>query len=148
MYRRRFVLVVATLAATFLIGAGTATAAGTITFSPGLGTGAPPATLGPYTMTPFPADPQALFADVTSVAGPKGNITFSYPVNHRRAGSYTTGWLTWSHGYTGDVYYTNGGTSIELTLPSGTSAFYLYAEPNPFSLYTISASAQDGTTSG
>ncbi len=35
-----------------------------------------------------------------------------------------------------------------MTLPSGTGAFYFYAEPNAFSTFTVQAVAQDGTTSG
>lgn len=110
-----------------------------------LGTAAPPATVGGYTMTPFGADPTALFADVTSVASPLGgDVTFSSPLNHRQIGS---GWSTWSHGYTGDVYYTNGLQSITMSLPTGTQAFYFYAEPNPFQTYTITVTGDDGTFS-
>jgi hypothetical protein len=106
-----------------------------------LGTGAPPATLGLYTMTPFPIDPQG--SPVTSVASPLGGtVDFSDSLVHYTVGA---GWGTWSHGYTGDVYY-EPGTSVTLTLPFGTGAFYLYAEPNPFSTWTITATAQDGTT--
>jgi hypothetical protein len=35
--------------------------------------------------------------------------------------------------------------TVTLTMPAGTDAFYLYAEPNPFALHTITATAQDGT---
>ena len=109
-----------------------------------LGTAAPPGVLGPYTMTPFPPDGQPILTDVSSVASPLGgNVGFSIPLNHRTIGA---GWATWSHGYTGDVYYTNGATSVTLTMPTGTGAFYLYAEPNPFSAFTITATAQDGTS--
>jgi hypothetical protein len=126
------------------IGAGTARAA--ITFDGSPGTAAPPGTLGPYTMTPFPADPQPLFTNVSSVAAPTGgSVGFSPSLNHRRIG---LGWATWSHGYTGDVYYTNGGTSATMTMPANTVAFYFYAEPNPFGFFDITATAQDGTTSG
>jgi hypothetical protein len=34
---------------------------------------------------------------------------------------------------------------MTLTLPAGTGAFYLYAEPNRFETFTITATAQDGT---
>jgi hypothetical protein len=105
-----------------------------------LGTGAPPATLGPYTMTPFPLDPQG--SPVTSVASPLGGtVDFGASLAHYTVGA---GWATWSHGYTGDVYH-EPGTSVTLTLPSLTGAFYLYAEPNPFSIWKITATAQDGT---
>ncbi|MFH1718728.1 MAG: hypothetical protein ABIF19_15340 [Planctomycetota bacterium] len=105
-----------------------------------LGTGAPPATLGPYTMTPFLLDPQG--SPATSVPSPLGGtVDFSTSMTHVTVGA---GWSTWSHGYTGDVYWTYD-SSVTLTLPAGTGAFYLYAEPNPFDIFTITATAQDGT---
>jgi hypothetical protein len=81
---------------------------------------------------------------VNNVAGPNGTVTFSAPVEHFTIGN---GWGTWSNGYTGDVYYTNGATSVVLTMPTGIQAFYLYAEPTDFGSFTITATAQDGTTS-
>ncbi|MHC4488658.1 MAG: hypothetical protein ACYS9C_09685 [Planctomycetota bacterium] len=109
-----------------------------------LGTAAPPPALGPYTMTPFPADPQAEYAVVPSVASPLGgSVGFSPSLQHLIVSS---SWATWSHGYTGDVYWTQGGTSATLTLPALTGAFYLYAEPTPFQPWTITATAQDGTS--
>jgi hypothetical protein len=100
-----------------------------------LGTAAPPATLGSYTMTPFADDPRANFTNVTTVASPLGgDVTFGAAMNLREIGA---GWATWSHGYTGDVYYSNGATSASLSLPAGTAAFYLYAEPNPFANFDI-----------
>ena len=145
MPRVRFLLVVlATLASMSLIGAGTASAAGTISFSGSPGTGAPPSTLGPYTMTSFGLDPQP-FGTVGGVAAPSGEVAFSPSLYHLRVGQ---GWATWSHGYGGDVYWTLGALTATVNLPPNTSAFYLYAEPNPFAVFTISATAQDGTTSG
>ena len=118
----------------------------TIVFDGSPGTGPPPATLGPYTMTAFGPDPQPLNQGpvVTSVNDPAGTVTFSPPLNHSRVGN---GWATWSHGYTGDVYWTTGST-ITMTLPAGTRAFYFYAEPNTFAVFDVTATAQDGTTSG
>jgi len=113
------------------------------------GMGAPAATLGTYTMTPFPLDGRPLFNLVTDVPSPLGGtVDFSVTMYHVRVGS---GWATWSHGYTGDVYPVSSsgpysGTDTTLTLPAGTGAFYLYAEPNPFGLFDITAVAQDGTT--
>ncbi len=110
-----------------------------------LGTSAPPAVLGPYAMTAFGPDPQPEGSDVTSVASPLyGSVGFSAPLNHRIVGS---SWATWSHGYTGDVYFTGYElSSVRLTMPPNTGAFYLYAEPNPYSEYQITATAQDGTS--
>jgi hypothetical protein len=125
---------------------GTACTTPTITFDGSPGTGAPPSTLGPYTMTPFGLDPQPLNTGpvVTSVDDPAGTIGFSPALNHSRVGN---GWATWSHGYTGDVYWTGTSSTITITLPSGTTAFYLYAEPNTRSPFNVTATAQDGTTS-
>jgi len=106
------------------------------------GAGAPPSTLGGFTMTPFPADPQPTgYTPVSSVDGPCGAIGIS--ALHAQA---CVDWATWSHGYCGDIYYTGGATSLTITLPAGVSAFYLYAEPNPFAVYTITATANDGTS--
>jgi len=116
-----------------------------IAFDGSPGTAAPPGTLGPYTMTAFPADPAADGAIVTTAPGPTGNVVFNLNMNHRIAG-YS--WSTWSHGYTGDVYWTQGVTSVTMTMPSGTQAFYFYAEPNTYAVFTVTATAQDGATSG
>jgi hypothetical protein len=121
----------------------TGTTCGSIAFDGSPGTAAPPATLGPYTMTPFGNDGRA-DGTVSGVPDPAGTIGFSPSLSHTKVG---VGWQTWSHGYTGDVYFT-GGTQITITLPAGTKAFYLYAEPNQFAVFSVQATAQDGTTSG
>jgi hypothetical protein len=141
---RLLFVILASLTTLALTGTGTAAAAGTIVFDGSPGTGAPPATLGPYNMTPFGADPQPL-GYVNGVAGPTGQLGFGSTLQHLVVGPY---WQTWSHGYTGDVYWTLGGFSATLNLPPGTSAFYFYAEPNPWAVFTMTAVAQDGTTSG
>ena len=98
-------------------------------------------------MTPFGPDPQPLCPDegsrVTGVTDPAGTIGFSQEVGHDQA----TGpcWATWSHGYTGDVYDTLSSldpTSPTISLPAGTRAFYLYAEPNVFDVFDVQATAQ------
>ena len=110
-----------------------------------LGTVAPPGTLGPYTMTPFPDDPRPNLVAETDVASPLGgDVTFSTPLTHTEVG---VGWATWSHGYTGDIYYAIPGTTVTLTMPADTGAFYLYAEPNSFATYTFTVTASDGTVS-
>lgn len=136
---------IAVLTAAVVLFVGTSVAmAGTITVDTSFGTGAPGATLGPYTMTPFGDDARPVFNDVTSVPSPlSGDLSFSIAMNHREIGN---GWATWSHGYTGDVYYTNGASSVVMTMPSGTGAFYFYAEPNAFSVFDMTATANDGTT--
>lgn len=116
-----------------------------IAFNGSPGTDPPPATLGPYTMTPFGADTAADGAIVTGVNDPAGNITFSPALTHTLVG---TGWATWSHGYTGDVYFVTPSQPITITMPAGTKAFYTYAEPDTRSPFNVEATAQDGTTSG
>jgi hypothetical protein len=129
-----------------------------IKFDGSPGTNAPPSTLGPYNMTAFGPDSQpACPADghvVTGVTDPAGTIGFSSGLSHDLA--TVSCWATWSHGYTGDVYddsTTNTGAAtvpaqITITLPSGTNAFYFYAEPVQFAILTVTATAQNGTTSG
>ena len=121
---------------------------GEIVFDGSPGTAAPPATLGPYTMAPFGLDSQAIGTAVSTVTDPAGTIGLSPALQHDRIGQ---GWATWSHGYTGDVYDTfavGGLQTATITLPPGTKAFYLYAEPQQFAVFSVEATAQDGTTSG
>jgi len=109
-----------------------------------LGTAAPPAVIGGVTMAAFPADGRPLMDVVTGVASPLGGtVGFTPSADHRVIGG---GWATWSHGYTGDVYYTMGATSMTLGMPAGTGAFYFYVEPNPFSVFSFTVSS--GGTSG
>jgi hypothetical protein len=126
--------------------AGTTCTKGVIAFDGSPGSAAPPATLGPYSMTAFGSDPQGL-GQVSGVSDPAGTIAFTPSLSHTLVGQ---GWGTWSNGYLGDVYDTlaSPGTPITITLPVGTKAFYLYAEPNVFAPFSIQATAQDGTTSG
>jgi len=85
---------------------------------------------------------------------------------HNRIHRIGGDWDTWSHGYTGDVYFVDG-TQVTLTLPPNTFAFYLYVEPSyrcphpysfvepsyryphPYSFdeYSVTVTA-DGTSSG
>jgi hypothetical protein len=116
-----------------------------IVFDGSPGTAAPPPTLGPYTMTQFGPDPQPVPTEVSSVPSPFGILGFTGPVDHLKVG---LGWATWSHGYTGDVYWTRTNTSLTLTMPPDTGAFYFYAEPTLYQTFSITATADDGTTSG
>jgi hypothetical protein len=75
-----------------------------------------------------------------------GSIGIS-PVDTSMSRCIGAGWASWSHGYTGDVYYNGGGTSQTLTLPAGTGAVYFYVEPNPMSLQQFEAVAQPGGVS-
>jgi hypothetical protein len=115
-----------------------------LSFDGSPGTGAPPSTLGPYTMAAFGADSRPELESVSSVTDPAGTIGFSPALTHRTVPS---SWATWSHGYTGDVYNTETESSVTMTLPAGTKAFAFYAEPNTFDSFTVEAIAQDGTSS-
>jgi subtilase family serine protease len=112
------------------------------------GTGAPPAKLGPDVITKFGKDAQPVNAFTSGVDGPAGEVGFAPDLEHLTVGN---GWATWSNGYTGDVYFSDNGdvaTAITLTLPVGTKAFYLYAEPYTFADFSVQAVAQNGTSSG
>jgi hypothetical protein len=103
---------------------------------------------GPYPLDLTDADPSGVFADVTTVPGTPdcGPITFSIPMSHRKIG---LGWATWSAGspatWDTSVYYTNGALSVTIGLPALTKGFAFFAEPNPFGLWEITATDQDGT---
>jgi hypothetical protein len=127
---------------------GTAGVAHAIITLDDLGTTAPPAVLGGYTMTPFGADASAPGTLSSSLASPLGgSITFSTPVAHDIVGSGGSGWATWSHGYQGDVYYsTTDINSLTIGLPANTTAFYFYAEPNQWDYFDITVTAEDGTS--
>ncbi len=122
----------------------TALAVGHAIFDGSPGTDAPPATLGPYAMTPFGADARpAGYTPVTTVPGPTGDLTFDREAGHAIVG---TDWGTWSHGYTGSIYFVDD-TEVTITLPPGTYGFYLYAESNSFGTHPFTVVA-DGTSSG
>jgi hypothetical protein len=133
-------------ASSALLAAGiTASAYAGVTFDGSPGSAAPPSTLGGYTMTPFTDDTRSQFTTVTDGrTGPDGNVTFDRNMTLYTAGS---GWNNWSHGYTGDVYHTQTAT-VTMTLPANTVAFYFYSEVNLFTTATITATTDDGATSG
>jgi hypothetical protein len=118
---------------------------GAIVFEGSPGTAAPPGTLGPYAVTPAAADPRPVGTQVTGTALPDGTMGFAPSAVHLTTPN--GGWATWSNNYAGDVYNVPG-TTLKMTLPSGTGAFYFYAEPNTFATFTVQAVAQNGTTSG
>ena len=129
-----------------------APAGASVTFDGTPGTAAPPSTLGPYDMSSFASSSVANGTSVSSVneldTFGGATVTFDHALVKQTVGS---GWSTWSHGYTGDVY-TNLGSdgsqdALTIGLPEGTSAFYFYAEPNNFGTFDVTATAQDGTTS-
>lgn len=112
-----------------------------------LGTAAPPTTVGTFVMTPFAQAPQAAIADFTSVTSIPGGPA---PLGIAPASSKRTigaSWATWSHGYTGVIYF-DTTPAATLTLPANVGAFYFYAEPQTFSIQTVTAVTNLGTSSG
>lgn len=106
-----------------------------------LGTGAPPTAVAGVPINPFPfrAD---IFAETMNVLDEfEREYRFNSSHSVRQVGF---GWATWSHGYTGNVYYTNGATSIRITYPRGIKTAYLYVQPNPFGMWPFTIKASDG----
>jgi hypothetical protein len=142
----RRVMVIGLLVLGLSVTAAGGTARASVTFDAGPGTGPPPRTLGPYTMTPFGMDPQALFTTTCCVASPLGgNVVFAPEAIHLDVGA---GFFSWSHGYTGDIYVHRslGGTELDVLLPPGTTAFYFYARAIRAAVFEVTATALDGTT--
>jgi len=121
-------------------------------FGEGRGETAPAAMLGSYTMTPFLPDSNPISWDVQSVDSPLGGtVDFDIPLMHLTSVHFGG----WSHGYTGDIYWTKLANSVELALPAHTGAFYFYAQPKTGTgTKTITASSngtivsQDVTSNG
>lgn len=95
------------------------------------GTSAPPGTLGGYPMFAFPTNAGADKSMVSTVPfwnGGTMNLTTT-PAELDHIGS---SWATWSHGYSGAVYWTDGMVSDHQTLqlPANIQAFYMYIQPN------------------
>jgi hypothetical protein len=112
------------------------------------GTGAPPPTLGGFTMIPVPTPgAPACTGDTAPIATPGGPMAIT-PTDAPTVRCIGAGWSTWSHGYTGDVYYTGGPLDQSITPPPGTKAIYFYVEPNPFTVQTCSAVANGTVSTG
>jgi subtilase family serine protease len=111
------------------------------------GTRKPPSKLGPYRMKKFRADTRKLTNMVSTVKGPTGTVHLSPKLEHLKIAD---GWATWSNKYKGSVYFSSTSEPeffVTVRLPARTKAFYLYAEPDAFETFSLSATAQDGTSS-
>ena len=110
------------------------------------GTRAPPRRLGPYRARAFGADFRPL-GTVSGVSGPTGRLAFSPDLVHLNVGY---GWNTWSNGYRGGVYAARGPgpSTVTVTLPARTAAIYFYGEPVKYATFDLSATAQNGSSSG
>jgi len=115
-----------------------------------LGLTAPPPVLGTIPVARFDPAPQSALADgaaPTNIPGCPipGQLTLSANLTKQ---TVPDSWLTWSHGYTGPVFAGWFRTNITLHLPTNTTAFYFYIEPERWGNYAITATANDGTSSG
>jgi uncharacterized repeat protein (TIGR01451 family) len=123
-----------------------------VVYSSGPGIAAPPATLGSYSMTAFPADgrPTGNYSPlITSVPGPTGDLLLSLGATHYKSGTGPAYWNMWGHGYTGDVYAIHPPNPLVLTLPPNTGAFYLYLSPNISGTpYNFTVVTDGGVSSG
>ncbi|MFG0283484.1 MAG: hypothetical protein ACF8R7_03600 [Phycisphaerales bacterium JB039] len=107
-----------------------------------LGSSAPLLAMCGAWMHNFSKDTRPTFTDFSDVPTPLGDrIHFSIPLQHRAVGF---GWPSWSHGYTGDVYFTNGSRSVTITAPEGTRRFRFYAQPSAFEDVQIRVSVNGG----
>jgi len=84
------------------------------------------------------------FEDISALTLDDGTgLSFSSPVNIRTIGF---GWATWSGGYTGQVLYSNGATSVTINFDTPVGGFGLFAEPDPFEFHNFTLTLSDGST--
>lgn len=107
------------------------------------GTATPPTTAGGFTLTSVADAAVDDFTPVTSLASPTGGLITFDPATNKR--TVPGSWNTWSHGYTGPVYFLDG-TSLTIGLPVSTAAFRFDAEPNFSGSFTFTATANDGSS--
>ncbi len=116
-----------------------------IAFTGAPGTGSPPRRLGQYKVQRFRHFTCRAASLYRSVSGPTGRVGFFPRLKCEPVGR---GWATWSNGYKGDVYWAyqhfGKATTVTLTLPRGTRAFYFYAEPDKYAVFDLKATAQNG----
>jgi hypothetical protein len=112
----------------------------------GTGTGAPPATLGGYSIAQWTPPGIYGYTPVLSAGTGPGGLTAAFSGTMQGICIQCGDWASWSHGFQGQGYYSGGATSVSMTLSAPVSAFLFYAEPNPFSVFRMTATAQDGTS--
>ena len=113
-----------------------------------LGTAAPPATLGGLPMTAFETAPQNAIADlsnITNIPGGPGGTSLFVSAGMTKVSVPSGGWVTWSHGYTGAVYDSDGALNRIVALPAGATAFYLYVEGGAFTTSNVTVESNNGT---
>ena len=115
-----------------------------------LGTAAPPSAVGTFAVTPYNLAPQTALPNMTNTSVIPGSplppdTTTSFPVQKRTVGD---GWASWSHGYTGPVFYTVSIVPpLTLTIAPA-KAFYVYVEPAAFGQIAVSVVTNAGGSSG
>jgi len=97
-----------------------------------IGTGLPPATLGPYLMVPF---------DPGSIAG-----TIQATMVGGNGAAPEDNWNTWGQLYTGNVYATFTANVITLTLHGPVEAVDFYEEPTLYADFTMTATDSSGAS--
>jgi hypothetical protein len=114
-----------------------------------LGTSAPPTSVGGCTFIPFNLSAQAAIPDYTLVStipgAPTGYTLTTSPAVEKRTVPNT--WSTWSHGYTGPVFYTSG-TSLTINIAPADKGIMLYVEQTTFRYYKCTVSTNAGDNSG
>jgi len=86
------------------------------------------------------------FAPLISIATPcDAAVGLGLSPTHEKR-TVGASWGTWSHGYTGEIYWTLGSTTALYTMPPSTDAFDCYIEPNPFApqSFTVTGTADNG----
>jgi len=96
-----------------------------------LGTATPPSAVGPFAVTPYDLAPQTAIPNQTNTSVIPGSplspdTIVSFPVQKRAVGD---GWTSWSHGYTGPVFYTVPIVPPLTLAIAPANAFYVYVEP-------------------
>lgn len=97
-----------------------------------------------FNLIPVLNGTEALGADLSILNLPLGDVEFGSSANNRQVGN---GWLTWSNGYQGKVYYAGADVlTLDIKLPN-LAAFDFYAQPDFQQLSTIAAIAKSGEIS-
>jgi hypothetical protein len=115
-----------------------------------LGTAAPPSAVGTFAVTPYDLVPQTAIPNLTNTSVIPGSpvapdTTASFPVQKRTVGD---GWASWSHGYTGPVFYTVPVVPPLMLTIAPAKAFYVYVEPAAGRSFAVSVVTNAGGSSG
>lgn len=104
--------------------------------------GVPPSSLGPYAVQVSTDDPRPVGTEVPGTSSPL-EIGFDRPTTVLGIGQ---GWTSWSHGFSGSVYYAPG-TELVLVPPPQTVALGLTIQPNLMGIFSFQVTADGRSTS-